>query len=191
MLWIGIDNGLTGAVASYNDATGTVTSIVDTPTYVVQKPNLRKGGVTKLRNRTMYDDAAMYQLLAGICAGERGRVRVVIEEAVPAPIMAKQRIKGQLVKGQPVGAASIFAVGLGFGIWRGILASIQVPYERVHPATWKAEMLRGSPRGKESARIKALELFPEAAPLLSRKMDHNRAEALLILEWGKRRWSGR
>ena len=46
-------------------------------------------------------------------------------------------------------------------------------------SAWKAKNIL-----KERSRQKAIEIFPEAA--LSRKKDHNRAEALLIAEFAKR-----
>jgi len=39
---------------------------------------------------------------------------------------------------------------------------------------------------KNLSRLKAIELFPGAAEALKLKGSHNRAEALLICEWGRR-----
>jgi hypothetical protein len=61
----------------------------------------------------------------------------------------------------------------------------------VRPAQWKKEMGVAKQRGedadagKEKALELARELFP-AAPL-SRRKDHNRAEALLLAHWLKTR----
>jgi hypothetical protein len=41
-------------------------------------------------------------------------------------------------------------------------------------------------RDKEKARQKALALFPQAAPWLTRKKDHQRAEAMLLALYGAR-----
>ena len=49
----------------------------------------------------------------------------------------------------------------------------------VEPTAWKKfHQLRGG--DKESARQRALQLFPAAHALLARKKDHGRAEAALI-----------
>ena len=50
------------------------------------------------------------------------------------------------------GVSSTFSTGQGFGMWRGILAALRLPYEIVTPATWTRGMLKGAPgEGKERA----------------------------------------
>lgn len=76
-------------------------------------------------------------------------------------------------------------IGVGIGLWQGITAALGLRLEMVTPVVWKRkmELLRCD---KEASRHKACELFPHLADQLSRKKDHNRAEALLIAEYGRR-----
>ena len=83
-----------------------------------------------------------------------------------------------------MGATSAFNFGMGFGIWIGICAASLLPYELIHPATWKSKLLIGMPRGKDASRVKAMQLFPQIAKDLSRKKDHGRADALMLAIYG-------
>lgn len=78
------------------------------------------------------------------------------------------------------GVASSFKLGDGYGLWRGILTALEIPFEPVHPKTWQKVMLFGK-RGKDkgAAILKAHELFP--AVDVGKK--DGRAEALLIAEY--------
>jgi crossover junction endodeoxyribonuclease RuvC len=97
-----------------------------------------------------------------------GRAHAVIEEA--------QAMPGQ-------GVRSMFTIGVGFGVWLGLLATLDIPYTRVRPSVWKPSMgLRG--QDKEAARLRAQQLFPQAD--LRHKRDHGKAEALLLAEYGRR-----
>jgi crossover junction endodeoxyribonuclease RuvC len=60
-----------------------------------------------------------------------------------------------------------------------------IPYAEVHPATWKGRMLRDQGKGKDGSRVKALATWPHTAKELSRKKDHNRADALLMAAYGR------
>lgn len=83
------------------------------------------------------------------------------------------------------GVASSFGFGFGFGLWIGILAAIEIPYTLVMPQTWKKSLMLGK-SDKDAARIRAQELFPQYSPMLNRKKDIGRADALLIAEYGRR-----
>jgi hypothetical protein len=58
-----------------------------------------------------------------------------------------------------------------------------IPVEIVEPSVWK-RFWRLPGKDKESARQKALQLFPAAHAALARKKDHGRAEASLIALYG-------
>lgn len=79
------------------------------------------------------------------------------------------------------GASSGFRFGMGVGILRGVVAAHLVPIEQVHSTRWKKFFRLGA--DKEASRALATRLYPSAAPLLSRKKDHGRAEALLLAHW--------
>lgn len=77
------------------------------------------------------------------------------------------------------GSASIYSIGDTCGAIRGVLAGLGIPVDTVRPQEWKPHY--GLGKDKEDARMKAIELFPNVE--LSRKKDHNRAEALLIANY--------
>jgi crossover junction endodeoxyribonuclease RuvC len=85
--------------------------------------------------------------------------------------------------------ASTFSFGESFGIVRGVLAGLGIPYELVTPQKWKRAM--GVPRGdKSNSRPVALRLFPSLASELPLEKNHGKADALLIAEYGRRRLIG-
>ena len=94
-----------------------------------------------------------------------------------SPIIYLERISS--MPGQ--GVASMFSMGDTFGCIRGVCAALGLRTEIITPQSWKKSY--GLGKDKEIVRAKAIELFPEAP--LSRKKDHNRAEALLIANYGK------
>jgi hypothetical protein len=65
----------------------------------------------------------------------------------------------------------------------GIAVGLGLRVALIPPATWKKHFrLHGT--DKEDSRLKCLSLMPTAAGFLMRKMDHNRAEALLLARFG-------
>jgi crossover junction endodeoxyribonuclease RuvC len=83
------------------------------------------------------------------------------------------------------GSSSGFKYGRATGAIEAVIACCEVAITIIEPASWKkAHHLRGG--DKEGARQRALQLFPSAHALLSRKMDHGRAEAALIALHGVR-----
>jgi crossover junction endodeoxyribonuclease RuvC len=107
-------------------------------------------------------------------------------EAIDVPTVgagAKERIDRQpqhafIERAQSMpkqGSSSGFKYGRATGAIEAVIACCEIAITVIEPATWKkAHHLRGG--DKEGARQRALQLFP----LLSRKMDHGRAEAALI-----------
>lgn len=78
----------------------------------------------------------------------------------------------------------MFQLGLGVGLWEGILGALRIPYMKVAPATWKTKM--GVIKHPDASRITALELFPQVEDELARKKDNGRADSLLLAEYGRR-----
>ena len=133
--------------------------VTDTPVAVVTK-----GKTT----RRVYLEAAMADLLRPHATGPCH----AILEAVHS--MPKQ------------GSKSVFSFGEGFGIWKGILAGLGIPYTLVDPSQWKRAMIQGVGRDKDASRIRAQQLFPGTARILIRKQDHGRAESLLLAAYLER-----
>lgn len=81
------------------------------------------------------------------------------------------------------GASSGFNYGRAVGALEAVVLGMEVPLEIVESTAWKkAHSLIKT--DKEASRQKALLLYPDAHALLARKMDHGRAEAVLIANYG-------
>jgi crossover junction endodeoxyribonuclease RuvC len=91
--------------------------------------------------------------------------------------------RGQAMPKQ--GASSGFKFGRSVGSIEATIMLCNVPLEIIEPSMWK-RALRLPGRDKEQARQRALAIFPQAAALLARKKDHQRAEAMLIALYGAR-----
>lgn len=157
MIYIGIDPGLDGAMAVLLGRGPPM--LLDAPTSVITKGK---------KKRRAYD----VSMMAGHLNLYRGSATLVALEAVHA-------MPGQ-------GVTSMFSMGYGFGLWRGIIAACELPCELVTPRVWKNKMV-GVGTDKNASRLKAIDLFPSVADWLKRKKDHGRAEALLIAEYVRRR----
>jgi crossover junction endodeoxyribonuclease RuvC len=81
------------------------------------------------------------------------------------------------------GVISVFNYAHGYGILMGMLSAFAIPHFIVPPSEWKKKMLAGLPRGKDTARFQAMNLFPSVAEHLNLKKHHGRAEALLLAEY--------
>jgi Holliday junction resolvasome RuvABC endonuclease subunit len=81
------------------------------------------------------------------------------------------------------GASSGFKYGRAVGSIEAIITACAIPFEIIEPSLWKRALrLRG--KDKEGSRQYALQMFPHAHALLSRKKDHGRGEAALIAYFG-------
>jgi crossover junction endodeoxyribonuclease RuvC len=162
MIFIGIDPGLSGAVAVINDVYDHVNpqySVHDTPTLEMMVNGKKK-------NR--YNVNGMVSLLAGF---ESEEVLVVLESVHSMP---KQ------------GVASSFNFGEGLGMWKGIVAAFGFPLEMPTPQRWMKAIMEGTGGGKDANRNKAIQLFPSLADQLKLVKHDGRADALLMAEFGRR-----
>ncbi len=87
------------------------------------------------------------------------------------------------------GVHSVFSIGMGYGIWLGVLGALKISVKIVRPTEWKKEMLPGlgsvpKKKKKEAARLRALELYPGMSHMLNLVKHHDRAEALLLARYG-------
>jgi crossover junction endodeoxyribonuclease RuvC len=161
---MGIDPGAEGAVALLTKGTAYVGDI---PTLKVK----RSGG-TKTETNMPALVAAFRELKP-----MRGYLQVAVEQAQVQ------------VQGRGNTAYIAFRVGVFYGQMVGVVAALGLPYARIAPVAWKKAMgLTGT--DKEASRLAALELFPGASMGLTRRKDHNRADAILIAEYHRRRLSG-
>lgn len=159
---LGIDPGLTGSAVLLDERV----TFFDTPTL-----NVGRGKQTKRQHSVT--EMAMWL-----------RTVRLNFPSVLAVLEATHSMPGQ-------GVRSMFSMGEGFGIWKGLLAGMGIPFELVTPQRWKAAMMNGQGREKDAARFKAMQLYPSVAEQLSRKKDIGRADALLIAAYGQRVFGGK
>ena len=153
---LGIDPGQTGAIAVLAD--GDFAGFIDMP--VVPRP---AGG-------NHVDAATLAAALRGIFSAHPGaHVFGVLEEVGAMP---KQ------------GVSSMFRFGESYGVIRGVLGAVGIPYMQVRPERWK-KYLQLSGKEKDCARTVAIQRHPTAAAHLGRKKDIGRADALLIATWAQ------
>lgn len=130
MNMIGIDPGLTGAIAVI-DADG-LARVWDMPT-------VGRGA----KGRQTVNAAELAALLRGIMT-ESGRVTAIVEDVAARP--------GQ-------GVASMFRFGQSVGVVQGVLATLGIPAEYITPAKWKRTAgLIGC--HKDASRARAIDLYP-------------------------------
>jgi crossover junction endodeoxyribonuclease RuvC len=114
-----------------------------------------------------------------IGAGAKERVHVLplrdyLEFHAPAHALIERA--GSMPK---QGVASTYKYGRAVGALEAVIACCGIPLSLVEPSIWKKfHGLIG--KDKEASRQRVLQLFPAAHKLFARKLDHQRAEAVLI-----------
>jgi crossover junction endodeoxyribonuclease RuvC len=148
-------------------------------------------------------------LLLGIDPGIHGALALIrvdtgvmpeLVDVIDVPVIgagAKERVDTTLIRGwlthhdpdhalieragsmPKQGVASTFKYARAVGSLETVVACLDIPFSIIEPAAWKKfHRLRGG--DKEASRQRALQLFPDAHARLARKLDHQRAEAMLI-----------
>lgn len=120
--------------------------------------------------------------------GEKGFVKRAVDVDALADILKPYSVIGdtqaylERVNAFPgQGSASMFSLGMSYWGVAGVLAALKIPLHLVEPKEWKGHF--GLAKDKELARALALRYYPGME--LTRKKDHNRAEALLIARYGR------
>lgn len=166
MNFIGIDPGKQGAVALIRCSPGEPYQLI-TWDVATLRADARSA-------RLLYDEAGMVASLHE--ALDFGPARVAIEAVHAMP--------GQ-------GVSTMFAMGEGLGLWKGIVAALGAPWCTVTPQAWQKVVLAGykSRQGKGAAVQAACHLFSVSASLFrtprGRLLD-GRADAACIAEWLRR-----
>lgn len=156
MIYLGIDVGLTGAIACL-DSYGQMVEVIDMPTMDKQSSNPR---------------ATVKQQLNG--AGIREKLEAWRKTDTLFAFVERVNTFGKQ------GIATNGSLMHSLGMIEGIIQTLCIPYVLVAPISWKKYFKLG--RDKELSRQLAIRLFPNAS--LARKKDQNRAEALLIGRYG-------
>jgi crossover junction endodeoxyribonuclease RuvC len=137
----------------------------------------------------IFDFEQEYEIVKRLRAVPAGTAHAVIEKVSAMP---KQ------------GVVSVFSFGTNFGYWQGVLKALLIPYDLITPQKWQGVMFDFRPSRKlgmkdaewarlkkEFSRARAKNLFPCCAEKLTRKKDHNRSDALLIMGYCERIHGGK
>ena len=82
------------------------------------------------------------------------------------------------------GVTSVFSFGRSLGAIEGVIAARSIKATLITPQTWQKAM--GVSGGMDSARARAMELFPHNVDYFRLKKHDGRADAALIAAWGLR-----
>ena len=148
---IGIDPGLTGAIAILEDKK--VINLLDMPVMAEGKKNKRQ-----------LNSAQLVNIIKENTLKKEEEIVVVVEQVNAMP--------GQ-------GVTSMFNFGQTFGAIKGVCAALELPIYFVRPSKWKKyfELINSS---KDSSRTKTIEMYPTLSNQLSKKKDVNKSDAILI-----------
>jgi crossover junction endodeoxyribonuclease RuvC len=159
MIYLGIDPGLTGAVAAINSANDSA-MLFDLPTKEVIGGGMVKRRIDGLDLAHMLrtlasstDDVLVTCELVGVMGGKNNAVQT----------------QGSLMR--------------TFGAIEAILDAVRFPTNYVRPQAWKKFYDLG--KDKSAGLDMARRLYPSAQDALKRVKDHNRAEALLLAHYGR------
>lgn len=156
---IGIDPGLSGAIAMLTRSSSRVNFVADMP---IEPKSARNGN--------QVDALALLKML--------NRLRNTAENWPASLDVYIEKVNA--MPGQ--GVVSMFNFGEGCGIVRGVVATTELPYAFVTPNKWK-KVLGLSGHDKQYALTIAKQLHPELADRLTRKKDVGRADAILIAHY--------
>jgi crossover junction endodeoxyribonuclease RuvC len=152
---IGIDPGVTGAIAFLEDKTFILCAVHDMPTMLLGQ------------SKQQVNEAELVKIINFQLSFPHTIILAVYLERVSA-------MPGQ-------GVTGMFNFGMSYGSVKGVVAALGLPLMLVSPAVWKrkAGILHND---KDAARVMAQHLYPEAS--LGRKKDVGRADAILIARYG-------
>jgi hypothetical protein len=108
----------------------------------------------------------------------------------------RQQAMGFKRRGRTQGVSTSFSVGEGFGLWKGLLAGLQIPFEIVGPRTWQTALFADVP-GADS-KVKAALLAQRLHPTVDwrrtprcKDPHEGLCDAFGIAEWGRRQLAKR
>lgn len=182
MIFLGIDNGVTGAVGVINSEPWEI-AMPGKASVKVYKTPVRKTLVGR-RKVSVYETSGMFGILESAVAHE-DRAFCVLEHAQPMSRWVLDPTTKKKVK-RTEGVVSVARYIEGFGIWQGMLVAMQIPFEIVHPKVWQKTMLLNdtSRQHKKSDSVaRANRLFPDLRLTPSR---HNEADAVCMAEYARR-----
>jgi crossover junction endodeoxyribonuclease RuvC len=158
MIVLGIDPGLSGAIAEYDRSN--VSALYGLTVFEMPTVKVARNG--KLKREL--DLAKLADIIYNTTA------TVAYVERVGA-------MPGQ-------GVTSMFSFGKSYGSILGILAAFKIPVVHVAPQTWRKHL--SVRKGKDGSRMTASELLPKSAHIWPLVKDDGKAEASLIALYGER-----
>ena len=169
---IGIDPGTSGAICRINERT---VMLCDIPVIVTKRKTGKYDakGREKVRERSEYNLAECNRLIKAMISGG-DMATIYMEEVHVRP--ARDGRKDSMRSAEQIGRGSM--------LWEVLAAVHNIKLVPVKPQAWK-RMFSLINADKEASRATAIRQFPALGGQLKRKKDHNRAEALLIAEYGR------
>jgi crossover junction endodeoxyribonuclease RuvC len=153
-LYMGVDPGLSGAVAVFDPARQHLT-LLDMPVH-----SIRVG-----RGKRKQIDLGELARFVDVYAADVAKATIESVHAMP-----KQ------------GVSSSFSFGFAAGVVQGVIAAHFIPVQLVTPAVWKRAL--GLTSDKDASRQLAGRVFARQGDLFRRKKDDGRAEAALLARYG-------
>ncbi len=176
-VWIGVDVGLDGGIAAVSE--GMAPRVHAMPTDTVST-----GPASRPKKKRVVNGQSLRRIFVEFAAmANGGEVYVMIERPQLRPAVRHDSATGELKVNQGIVSQASFMEQ--FGLIRGVLIGLGIPYEDVHPATWKANIFHGA-SDKTDARRLAASLFPVVAQRFELKKNDGLAEATLIAEYARR-----
>lgn len=161
---IGIDPGLSGAIALLDTLADTVVKVWDMPT--MKKTHGKGKEINAYLLVDIVDEAIEI-------VGSARLLSATIERVNAAPMQGRKQ-----------GAASMFTFGQSVGIVVGVLASKNIPVKYALPSAWKRFIGLIAADKKASIGV-AINLYPECAASLYLKKHDGRADAILIAAYAR------
>ena len=157
-IYIGYDNGVSGAACAISDHDGSVISYTPMP-------------VKRGRNANEVDVRALWEWLSVTTAERPHDALHVIEEP-----------------GGSKSASAAKSMAGSFHALRAMVELKSLPWERITPQKWQKEMIPGKGDTKNRAKARAMERWPDETFILPRcRVPHNGViDAALIAEYARR-----
>lgn len=169
---VGIDPGITGALA-----------VIDSGEIEIHDAVTQPDG--KRRKVNAGASAALLRDIQSDCKRDGKQLLVTLERSHAMPPMGFRKNKGGEENAMGHGSIGSFSLGYSFGMWVGVIETLEIPLLLVAPPRWKKDMMNGAAKGKDASRDVCDKLFPgQRANWWARKLDHNRCDALLLASWG-------
>ena len=168
---IGIDPGVTGALALFDRDSGKLLAIKDFPHDTIVVGKSRRSVVNIIRL------SQLFRIDADVTVFMEKLLAIMSTDKATGERKVKQSAVSMLSFGRIGGAVEMAAAMMNF------------PITRVEPLRWKRAM--SCPTDKPGARARASQLFPEFHDKFKRVVDHGRAEAAIVGLYGCRILSGK